>query len=123
MRNQPKTWCRGVSFTAAGIHAEISGTTATVRLDNSLVIDIRVTTAGAAVKLVVTYQTDGLEPLVTRWAPVLTTGGTTITIGRLRAARLGSILCGNNLAAAPLSAPAGTLPTVDSHTSELYNFW
>jgi hypothetical protein len=35
----------------------------------------------------VTYRVDGVDPLVSRWTPVSSTGATTITIGRLRANR------------------------------------
>jgi len=75
-------------FAAATIaQAEIVGTTATVRPNNSLVVDIQVATAGDAAQVVVTYQTPGTEPLVSRPVPVSLTGLTTVTIGRLRASR------------------------------------
>ncbi len=66
-------------------HADILGTTASVRLNNSLIVDIQVTTGGSAAKVAVTYQAAGVEPLVSGFTPVATTGPTTITIGRLRA--------------------------------------
>src|SRR5690242_20560999 len=65
-------------------HADIFSTTASVRSNNSLIVEIQVTTDSAA-KLVVTYQAPGVEPLVSRLTPVSTTGPTTITVGRLRA--------------------------------------
>jgi hypothetical protein len=68
-------------------YAEISGTTATVRQDNSLLVDIHITTAGSAARLAVTYQADGVEPLVSRWTPVDREGVTKVTVGRLRANR------------------------------------
>ncbi len=75
-------------FAAATIaQAEIVGTTATVRSNNSLVVDIQVTTAGDAAQVVVTYQTPGTEPLASRPVPVSLTGLTTVTVGRLRASR------------------------------------
>ena len=52
---------------------------------NVLIVDIRVTTAGNAAKLAVTYQAEGVEPLASRFIPVSAIGRTTITIARLRA--------------------------------------
>jgi hypothetical protein len=73
---------------AAGVGlAEISDTTASVRLNNSLIVDIQVTTSGNATRLQVTYWAAGVGPLVSRLTPVSTTGTTTVTIGRLRANR------------------------------------
>ena len=75
-------------FAAATIaQAEIVGTTATVRSNNSLIVDIQVTTAGDVAQVVVTYQTPGTEPLGSRPVPVALTGPTTVTVGRLRASR------------------------------------
>src|SRR5689334_17867710 len=75
-------------FAAATIaQAGIVGTTATVRLNNSLIVDIQVATAGDAAQVVATYRTPGTEPLVSRPVPVSPTGPTTITIGRLRPSR------------------------------------
>ena len=75
-------------FAAATIaQAEIVGTTATVRSNNSLIVDIQVTTAGDVAQVVVTYQTPGTEPLASRPVPVSLTGLTTVTVGRLRASR------------------------------------
>jgi hypothetical protein len=68
-------------------YADILGTTASVRPDNSLIVDVQVTTGGSAAQFVVTYQTAGVDPLVSRLTPVSATGQTTITIGRLRANR------------------------------------
>src|SRR5262245_24076447 len=66
-------------------YADIVSASATVRPNNSLIVDIQVTTAGSAAKVVVTYQTAGVDPLVSRLTPVSSTGPTMITIGRLRA--------------------------------------
>ena len=75
-------------FAAATIaQAEIVGTTATVRSNNSLIVDIQVTTAGDVAQVVVTYQTPGTEPLASRPVSVSLTGLTTVTVGRLRASR------------------------------------
>src|SRR6516225_9237252 len=67
------------------VYGDILTTAASVRPNNSLIVDIQVTTAGSAAKLAVTYQADGVDPLVSRFMPVSETGPTTITIGRLRA--------------------------------------
>ena len=75
-------------FAAATIaQAGIVGTTATVRSNNSLIVDIQVTTAGDVAQVVVTYQTPGTEPLASRPVPVSLPGPTTVTVGRLRASR------------------------------------
>ena len=75
-------------FAAAAIaQAGIVGTTATVRSNNSLILDIQVTTAGDVAQVVVTYQTPGTEPLASRPVPVSLPGPTTVTVGRLRASR------------------------------------
>jgi hypothetical protein len=65
-------------------YADTLNATATVRLDNSLIVDIQVTTSGKASKLFVNYQSDGVGRLVSRLIPVSESGPTTITIGRLR---------------------------------------
>jgi hypothetical protein len=66
-------------------HAEIVGTSASVRPDNSLIVDVQVSTRDRVAKLLVTYQADGVDPLVSRLTLASTAGPTTITIGRLRA--------------------------------------
>jgi len=66
-------------------HAEIVGTSASVRPDNSLIVDVQVSARDRVAKLLVTYQADGVDPLVSRLTPASTAGPTTITIGRLRA--------------------------------------
>jgi hypothetical protein len=66
-------------------YADILATTASVRSNNSLIVDIQATTSGSAAKVAVTYQAASVEPLVSRFVPVSTPGPTTITIGRLRA--------------------------------------
>jgi hypothetical protein len=68
-------------------HATIVSANASVRPENSLIVDIQVMAGGSAAQAMVTYQADGVEPLVTRWAPVSTSDPTTLTIGRLRANR------------------------------------
>ena len=68
-------------------YADIVGTSASVRPDNSLIVDVQVTTDSSPAHLVVTYQAPGVDPLVSRDTQVSTTGSTTITIGRLRANR------------------------------------
>jgi hypothetical protein len=73
-------------FVAATIaQAEIVGTTATVRPDNSLIDDIQVRTQGRVAKLQVSYTAQGIDPLVSRLMAASTAGPTTITVGRLRA--------------------------------------
>src|SRR5260370_37323588 len=74
-------------LTASRGDADILSTSASGRPDNSLIVDIQVTTGGSAAQLVVTYQTAGVDPLVSRLTSVSTTAPTTITIGRLRATR------------------------------------
>jgi hypothetical protein len=71
---------------AAGVgYANILDTNASVRPNNSLIVDVQVTTDSSAAHVVVTYQATGVDPLVSRVTQVSTTGSTTITIGRLRA--------------------------------------
>lgn len=74
-------------FLAARCHAEIVGSAASVRPENSLIVDVQVTTRGPAAQLFVTYRAPGIEPLVSSRVPVSATGLTTLTIGRLRASR------------------------------------
>jgi len=47
---------------ASGGYAEISSTHASVRSNNSLIVDIQVTTGGNAAKVAVTYQAEGVDP-------------------------------------------------------------
>ena len=68
-------------------YAKILSTSASARPENVLIVDVQVRTDGSGAKVAVTYQTDGVEPLVSRWVPVFATEPTTITIGRLRANR------------------------------------
>lgn len=65
--------------------AEILMTNASVSSDNALIVDIQVVTSDDVAKIVATYQAPGIEPLMSPFVPVSTTGQTTITIGRLRA--------------------------------------
>jgi hypothetical protein len=73
----------------AGSHgyANILSTSATVRPNNSLLVDVQVTTGANVERVSITYQTTGVDPLVSRLTQVSSTGSTTITIGRLRANR------------------------------------
>jgi hypothetical protein len=68
-------------------YADILATSASVKPDNALIVDIRVATGGSAVKAQVTYKTDGVDPLVSPWTSLSAAGPTTITVGRLRANR------------------------------------
>jgi hypothetical protein len=87
MRKIQKTALAATLLAASGSYAGIVSTAAAVKPDNSLIVDIQVTTTGGAARVAVTYQSEGVEPLVSRFTPVSTTGPTTITIGRLRANR------------------------------------
>jgi len=86
---QSKRWvaaaAAAVLLAAGPGHADIVGTSAAVRWNNSLIVDIAVKTDSNAAKLFVTYQAPGVDPLVSRFTPVSSSGLTTITIGRLRA--------------------------------------
>ena len=68
-------------------YANILSTSATVRPNNSLLVDVQVTTGANVERVSITYQTTGVDPLVSRLTQVSSTGSTTITIGRLRANR------------------------------------
>ena len=68
-------------------YAAILSTTATVRSNNSLLVDVQVTTGPSVEKVLITYQTPGVDPLVSHPTQVSSTGSTRITIGRLRANR------------------------------------
>jgi hypothetical protein len=87
MGNIQKLVAAAVLFAAGRSYAEIVGTSASVRPDNSLLVDIQVSTDTTVAKLVVTYQTAGVDPLVSRLTPTANPGPTVITIGRLRANR------------------------------------
>lgn len=88
MLNTPKTIAAALLLLGPGLaSADILSTVASVRTNNSLIVDIQVITAGSAAKVAITYQTSGVDPLVSRFIPVSTAGPTTITIGRLRAER------------------------------------
>jgi hypothetical protein len=87
MGNLQKLVAAAVLLAASPAHAEISGASASVRSNNSLIVDIQVRTGGSATQVFVTYQTQGVDPLVSRLTPVSNSGLTTITIGRLRASR------------------------------------
>lgn len=69
-------------------YAQITGTTATVRPDNALLVDVDINTGPRAAKVQVTYETPGVDPLVSRLTPVSRTGSTLVTLGRLRANRV-----------------------------------
>ena len=80
MRNRWKSAMFAVLLLGASPgYADILTTAASVRPNNSLIVDIQVLTGGKAAKLAVTYETPGVEPLVSRWTPVPTTGPATIT--------------------------------------------
>lgn len=86
MLNTPKTIAAAILLLGPGLaFAEILTTVASVRPNNSLIVDIEVTTTSNAAKIAVTYQTPGVDPLVSRFSQVSKTGPTTITLGRLRA--------------------------------------
>ena len=70
-----------------GGNANTLSTSAYARPENALIVEVQVMTGGTAARVAVTYQTDGVEALVSRWVPVAATDPTTITIGRLRANR------------------------------------
>src|SRR3984893_4537837 len=74
-----------VLLTASLGYANILATSASVRPDNSLIVDVQVTTDSSAAHVFVTYQASGVDPLVSRVTQVSSTGSTMITIGRLRA--------------------------------------
>jgi hypothetical protein len=83
---------RRVVVAAAGVllvgthgYADITGTSASVRPGNSLIVDVQVTTDRSPAHVVVTYQATGVDPLISRITQVSTSGSTTITVGRLRA--------------------------------------
>src|ERR1035437_7717789 len=67
--------------------ANILSTSATVRPNNSLLVDVQVTTGATVEHVLITYQTTGVDPLVSRLTQASSTGSTTITIVRLRANR------------------------------------
>ncbi len=78
-----------IAGAVAGSHgyAAILSTSATVRPSNSLLVDVQVSTGANVERVLITYQTLGVDPLVSRLTQVSSTGSTTITIGRLRANR------------------------------------
>jgi hypothetical protein len=63
-------------------------TSAAVNPNNSLLVNVQVTTGASVERVIITYQTIGVDPLVTRPTQVSSTGSTTITIGRLRARQI-----------------------------------
>jgi hypothetical protein len=69
-------------------YADILSTSAAVKPNNSLLVDVQVTTSASVEHVSITYQTIGVDPLVTRPTLVSSSGSTTITIGRLRAKRI-----------------------------------
>src|ERR1035438_8927663 len=74
-------------LTASLGYANISSTSATVRPNNSLLVDVQVTTGANVERVSITYQTTGVDSLASRLTQVSSTGSTTITIGRPRAKR------------------------------------
>jgi hypothetical protein len=87
MRNIQTLVAVAILLVASRAYADIVGTSASVRSNNSLIVDIQVRTSGSAAQLFATYQAEGVDQLVSRLTPVSATGLTTITIGRLRASR------------------------------------
>lgn len=65
--------------------AEILYTSASLRPDNALIVDIQVVSTGKAAKVSATYRADGVNPLVTPFVPLPPAGPATMTAGRLRA--------------------------------------
>ncbi len=68
-------------------YADNLSTSAAVRANNSLLVDVQVTTGASVERVSITYQTSGVETLVSHLTQASSTGSTTITIGRLRANR------------------------------------
>src|ERR1039457_1994814 len=68
-------------------YADILSTSATVKPNNSLLVDVQVTTSASVEHVSITYRTPDVDALVSRLTQVSSTGSTTITIGRLRANR------------------------------------
>src|SRR5271168_3571740 len=66
-------------------YADILSTSAAVNPNNSLLVDVQVTTGAKVERVSITYQSPGVDPLVSRFTQVSSTGSTTITMGRLRA--------------------------------------
>jgi hypothetical protein len=64
--------------------AQIVNTSAAVRPDNSLIVDIQVTAAAGTGQVFVRYKAAGVDPLVSPPIPVDASGRAAITIGRLR---------------------------------------
>src|SRR5260370_11063050 len=77
----------GVLLAGGQAYENILSTNATVRPGNSLLVDVQVTTGATVERVSITYQTTGVDPLVSRLTQVSSTGSTTIIIGRLRANR------------------------------------
>ena len=68
-------------------YADILSTSAAVKPNNSLLVDVQVTTSASVEHVSITYRTPDVDALVSRLTQVSSTGSTTITIGRLRANR------------------------------------
>src|SRR5690242_11101935 len=75
-----RTW-RAASLAAAALitaaatgHAQMLSTSAAVRPNNSLIVDVQVTTGASTAHVLITYQTQGVDPLVTRFTQVSATG-------------------------------------------------
>src|SRR5262245_13261888 len=64
------TAAAAVLLAATGGYAGISGTSASVRPDNSLIVDVQVTTDSSPAHVFVTYQAAGVDPLVSRLTQV-----------------------------------------------------
>src|SRR5215472_290700 len=102
-----------IAGTATGIcHADVLSTSAAVRPNNSLLVDVQVMTGDSVAHVLITYQTQGVDPLVTRFTQVSATGSTTITIGRLRANRTYTYTVeGFNREGAPVGIASGSFTT------------
>src|SRR5215472_10620819 len=61
--------------------AQMLSTSASVRPNNSLLVDVEVTASASVSHVLITYQTVGVDALVSRFTQVSATGSTTITIG------------------------------------------
>jgi hypothetical protein len=93
-------------------YADILSTSAAVKPNNSLLVDVQVATSASVEHVSITYQTAGVDPLVSRFTQVSSTGSTTITIGRLRAKRTYTYTVdGFDRDGAPAGTASGTFTT------------
>ncbi len=93
-------------------YAQMLSTSATVRPNNSLLVDVGITTGASVAHVLITYQTQGVDPLVSRFTQVSATGSTKITIGRLRANRTYTYtVAGFDRDGAPVGNASGSFTT------------